>query len=79
MKDNFLTVDKLKQIFDSLSESGYGDMKIKCRDGYLHSDEITYDYMQREILFRGMIYNFSPTEKVKRFNMDIQKAYVSTT
>lgn len=48
-------------------------MKIKCQDGYLHTDEIGVDYMTKEVLFRGMLYNFPPSDKVKKFCAGVQK------
>lgn len=73
MENNFLTVGSLKEKLDKLIDAGYGDMKIKCQDGYLHTDEIGVDYMTKEVLFRGMLYNFPPSDKVKKFCAGVQK------
>lgn len=75
MKNKFLTVDSLRKVLNKISECGYGDMRIKCQDGYLHDDEISFNYIAREILLRGFLYNFSPTEKIKEFKNDIENAY----
>lgn len=53
MENNFLTVGSLKEKLDKLIDAGYGDMKIKCQDGYLHTDEIGVDYMTKEVLCRS--------------------------
>ena len=65
MESDFLTVDTLREKLNRASEHGYGDMKIKCEDGYLHVDEITFSYSSREILLRGFLFN-SPNVKIFR-------------
>lgn len=74
MKENVVTVDYLLSLFKKLSDEGKGDMKIKCMDNYLHEDEIRVNYLSNEVLFRGMLYNYDITDKVKRFCNDIEKA-----
>lgn len=75
MDNNFLTVDILLGKLKGLSEAGYGDMKIKCQDSYLHEDEIGIDFLAREILLRGYLYNFPITKRVNEFKDDIERAY----
>lgn len=75
MENNILTVDGLIDKLNNLSRSGYGDMKIKCQDHFIHEDEIGFNYIAKEVLIRGMLYNFPVSEKVNEFNEDIQKAY----
>ncbi len=75
METKITTIDYLRKILNDLSERGYGDMKIKCQDNYLHEDEIKIDCMHREVTFHGELYNFPPTKKVKEFRNAVQKAY----
>lgn len=74
MKEKVVTVDYLLSLFKKLSDAGKGDMKIKCLDNYLHKGEVTVDYLSNEVLFRGKLYNYDITDKVKRFYKDIEKA-----
>lgn len=50
-------------------------MRIRCQDGYLHNDEIGFNYSTREILLRGLIYNQPNSEKVKEFYQGVGKLY----
>lgn len=72
--ENILTVDCLLELLTELHKNGKGDMKIKCLDNPLHIDEITINYTKNEVLFRGFIFNFSISDKVKKFCTDIEKA-----
>lgn len=74
MKEKVVTVDYLLSLFKKLSDAGKGDMKIKCMDNYLHEDEVGVNYLSNEVLFRGNLYNYDITDKVKRFCNDIEKA-----
>lgn len=73
MESNYLTVDDLLEKLNKLSEYGYGDMRIRCQDGYLHDDEIGFDYLQREISLRGLLYNQVPYKNVKKFYREVGK------
>lgn len=75
MENDFITVDSLRERLNALSEIGYGDMKIKCQDGYLHDDEIGYNYLDREVQFRGHLFNFPLTERVNKFRNGVEKLY----
>lgn len=75
MDNNFLTVDILLGKLKELSKTGYGDMKIKCQDSYLHEDEIGINFLSREMLLRGYLYNFPIAKMVNEFKDDIEKAY----
>ena len=75
MSSEFATVDYLLDLFQKLSNDGYGDMKIKCQDGFLHKDEISVNPMFKEVAFQGFLFNIDITEKVTYFKNDIQKAY----
>ena len=72
--EDIVTVDYLLELFQRLNDAGYGDMKIKCKDNFLHRDEITLIYYKNEIEFRGYLTNFSITQKVQEFCKDIEKA-----
>ena len=69
-----VTVDYLLDLFQRLHDAGKGDMKIKCKDNFLHRDEIGIIYYKNEIEFRGYLHNFSITQKVNEFCNDIEKA-----
>lgn len=69
---DIVTVDYILNLLKKVSELGFGDAKIKCRDGYLHTDEISIS--PDEINLRGYLFNHSPTEKVQEFKNDIEKA-----
>ena len=73
MESNYLTVDDLLEKLNKLSEYGYGDMRIRCQDGYLHDDELGFDYLQREILLRGLLRNQVPYKNVKKFYQEVGK------
>lgn len=62
-----ITVNDLKAILDKLSDTGYGDMKIMCMDGYLHDDEIGYNYSKREVTLCGCLFNIDTTQNVENF------------
>lgn len=72
--EDIVTVDYLLDLFQRLHDAGYGDMKIKCKDNFLHRDEITLIYYKNEIEFRGYLTNFLITQKVQEFCKDIEKA-----
>lgn len=69
---DIVTVDYLVSLLQEVSKLGFGDAKFKCVDGYLHTDEISIS--PEEIKLRGYLFNHSPTEKVKEFKKDIEKA-----
>lgn len=75
MENDFLTVDSLREMLNRASEHGYGDMKIKCEDGYLHMDEITFVFSDREILLRGFIFNSSDVKKIQNFRNGVNRLY----
>ena len=69
---DFVTVDYLLNILMKMTQMGYGNARIKCQDGYLHTDEISIS--SQEIKLRGYLYNYPPSNKVKKFQEDIEKA-----
>lgn len=69
-----VTVDYMLRLLQRLHDNGKGDMKIKCRDNFLHEDEVAIDYMGNEMKLRGYLYNFSAAEKVKEFCTDVKNA-----
>lgn len=72
---NIHTVDSLREILNRVSKHGYGDMKIKCQDGYLHVNEISFNYPNREVFLRGFLFNQPVSEKVNEFYHGVQKLY----
>lgn len=72
--ENIVTVDYLFDLLQKLHESGNGDMKIKCMDNFLYEDEIGINYMDNEMMFRGLIFNQPMAQKVKEFCNDIKRA-----
>ena len=72
--EDILIVDDLIKELQKLQSNGCGDMKIKCSDNYIHKDEIGFNYLTREVVFRGNIYNFSMTKRIQKFCDDIKKA-----
>ena len=69
-----VTVDYLLDLFQRLHDAGKGDMKIKCKDNFLHKDEIVITYYKNEIEFRSLLYNLPITQRVKDFCEDVDKA-----
>ena len=74
-KEKEITVDFIFKLFTEICVAGHGDMRIKCIDGFLYEDEISIDFLNNEIVLRGMLYNISIAEKVSRFHDDIDRAY----
>lgn len=69
-----ITVDNLLPMLKKLSEMGKGDMEIKCGDGYLHKDEISFNYLENCIELRGNIFNTNVTDNMMRFCSAVEKA-----
>lgn len=69
-----MTVDDLLNLFQTLSEAGMGDVKIRCTDGFLHRDEITVSHLDNEVWFRGFLFNQPISDKIREFCRDIEKA-----
>lgn len=72
--DSIVTVDHLLKLLQGLHDYGYGNMRVKCKDNYLHEDEIAIDYSGNEMELKGYLYNFSVAEKVEEFRKDIDRA-----
>ena len=72
--DSIVTVDHLFKLLQGLHDYGYGNMRVKCKDNYLHEDEISIDYSSNEVELRGYLYNFSMAEKIEEFRKDIDRA-----
>ena len=69
---DIVTVEYLLNILQRASSNGFGDAKIKCQDGYLHTDEISIS--PKEIDLRGYLFHHPPTKKVQEFKRDVEKA-----
>lgn len=72
--DSIVTVDHLLKLLQGLHDYGYGNMRVKCKDNYLHEDEIAIDYSGNEMELKGYLYNFPVAEKVEEFRKDIDRA-----
>lgn len=72
--DSIVTVDYLLKLLQGIHGYGYGNMKLKCKDNYLHEDEIAIDYSNDEMKLRGYLYNFPVASKIKEFCEDIDRA-----
>lgn len=75
--ENILTVDKLFERLEKLKTGGYGDLRIKCGDAFLHDDEIGIKYYpegEGEVLFRGHLFHQPISEKVFTLKKDIENA-----
>lgn len=71
---DIVTVDMLIDLLQKFHDAGNGDMKIKCRDNFLHEDEIGINYKDNEMQFRGYLFNLPIAKKVSEFCSDIEKA-----
>lgn len=60
---DIVTVDMLLDLLQKLHDVGNGDMKIKCKDNFLHEDEIGINYMDNEMEFRGYLFNLPMVKK----------------
>lgn len=69
-----VTVNYLLEILQNLSNKGFGDMKIKCKDGYLYDSDISVSFLENQVEFRGHLFNSSMADKVKEFCSAIEKA-----
>lgn len=72
--EDILTVNDLLEKLNELSKAGYGGMKIKCEDCYLHDDEIARDYGCNELVFHGYLFNQPIAEKISTLREDIKLA-----
>lgn len=71
-----LTVNTLLEQLNRLSKAGYGNMKIKCGDCYLHDDEISCNYSGEcgELELHGYLFNQLIAEKISELREDIKLA-----
>lgn len=74
--EEILTVNTLLEQLNALSKAGYGNMKIKCGDCYLHDNEIAYTYSGDcgELEFHGYLFNQPIVEKISTLQEDIKIA-----
>lgn len=75
LENNIHTVDSLRKVLNEVSEHGYGDMKIKCQDGYLHNNEMTFDYINKNVIIHGFLFNQPVSKKVNEFYHGVQELY----
>lgn len=68
------TVDSMLKLLQQLSDKGYGDMTFKCLDNHIYTDEVGIDFANKEIKFKGFLFNYPPEKKVKQFTDDVRKA-----
>ena len=74
MAERFLTVAELERKLSELSAAGYGDMRIKCGEEFLHDDEISYSFLDGAVRLRGRLFNQPFSDKVKQFEDDVKLA-----
>lgn len=74
--ERILTVDDLAKKLNKLVNAGYGNMKIKCGDCYLHDDEISHSYTKDcgELIFHGYLFNQPIADKISTLRADIKLA-----
>jgi len=72
--ERIVTVDYLLNLLQKVSKAGKGDMQIKCKDNFLHEDEISINYLENEIEFRGYLFNFDISKRINKFCSDINRA-----
>ena len=68
------TVDFPADLLKKLQAQGNGSMKVKCKDAFLHEDEIFIDYVDNEMMFNGDIFHIDAMDKIRNFCVDIEKA-----
>ncbi|MCD8398105.1 MAG: hypothetical protein LUD12_13155 [Lachnospiraceae bacterium] len=56
-ENKIMTVAFLHEWLGGLVEGGFGEMKIRCEDGYLHENELGFDTYHNEARIKGMLYN----------------------
>lgn len=69
-----MTVDSPQKPLSDISESGYGDMEIKRLNNDPYRGEVIVGYGAMEVVFRGLILNFSITDGVAKFELAISDA-----
>lgn len=70
-----MTVQSLHDYLENALEAGYGDMKIKLADGYLHEDELSGDYHNREVQLRGCLWHSDPYKRMCKFKQQVDEAF----
>lgn len=74
MKEKEVTIDYMLNLFQKLSEAGYGEMIVKCGEDAIHEDEITINYMTNEMIIRGHLYNNPIVESMRTFINSVKEA-----
>ncbi|MCD8159273.1 MAG: hypothetical protein LUD77_10405 [Clostridiales bacterium] len=74
-ESRIMTVEYLYEWLEKLMDSGLGDMKIRCEDGYLHRDELGIDSYNNETRIIGMLYNRGDFKVCCELKNDIEKAF----
>lgn len=72
--ESIVTVDYLLKLLQGIHDHGYGNMKLKCKDNYLHKDEIAINYSSNEMELRGYLYNLPIALKIKELCEDVDRA-----
>lgn len=71
---DIVTVDFLADLLKRLQEQGNGKMKVRCKDTFLHEDEVFINYIDGEMKFDGDIFHVDVMNKIGNFCADIEKA-----
>ena len=76
--EKVVTVNDLLVRLKQLSDSGYGEMKIKCGDCYLHADEISCSYVHDgELRMNGFLFNQPVSKKYQNLKMTFDWQLIS--
>lgn len=74
MDKECVTVEYLKEIVCNLFDAGYGDMKVELQDAFLHTDEISCNFVERKLEIKGYLFNSSVAQNYTKFCQAIDKA-----
>lgn len=79
MNEDIMTVKQLRDRLDDMIKRGeeqninVGDYKIVCLDNYLHCGETGIDYVKKEFILRGHLFNVKVFHELFKLNSDIKK------
>lgn len=71
--DDIVTVKYMLKICQELVENGYGDIKLRCNDAFIHEGEIGI-YPGEYMKFRGNLFNEPVADKVSVLKKELGEA-----